>query len=292
MDLVTIFYHTDEFCKLFEKEMGNNTLTNGKNIRNRKCSLKLSEVMTIIIYYHYSGYKTCSDFYHKSFELKPAFPGLPSYNRFIELQQKAAIPLMIFSKIQTSNNHNGVFFIDSFSLAVSHNKRISNHKTFAGIAQRGKTSMGWFYGFKLHVVINGSGEIINFALTPGNVADNNQTLLEQLLKNIRGKVYGDKGYLLNEDFFKKLYLQGTHVVTRIKKNMKNRLMDYNDKCMLNHRGVVESSGAVFKEDLNVEHSRYRSVTSFLTNVFSAVIAYSFRENKPSIYKKTANLLPA
>jgi hypothetical protein len=292
MELTTIFYHVDEFCKLFEKEFGARALSNGYGIRNRKSALQLSEAMTIAIYYHQSGYKTFKAYYVKSFELKAAFPNILSYNRFIELQKNIFVPLMIFSKLRSSQPCDGTSFIDSFPLSVSHEKRILSHKTFSGMAARGKTSVGWFYGFKVHVVINGAGEIINFAITSGNVSDNNKNVIEQLTRGVYGKIYGDKGYLLNSNLFEKLYSKGIHVVTKVRKNMKGKIMHIRDRIMLKRRGIIESVGAVLKEDLNIEHSRYRSPATLFVNVCSALVAYSFRSKKPSIYKKSFCLLAA
>jgi len=292
MDLTTIFYHIDEFCKLFEKEFQMRVLSNGKNIRKRRSSLILSEVITIVIYYQQSGYKTFKDYYTKNIELKSAFPRLTSYNRFVELQQKISVPLTIFTKLHALGACDGVSYIDSFSLSVSHQKRISSHKTFNGLAARGKTSIGWFYGFKVHIIINGWGEIIDFTITPGNTFDSNEKVIEKMTRKIYGKVYGDKGYLLNSDLFKKLYSKGIHVITKIRKNMKNKLIDMHDKIMLKKRGLIESVGAILKENLNIEHSRHRSARSFIVNVIGALAAYSFRKKKPSIYKKSFFLLMA
>jgi len=292
MNLTTIFYHVDEFCKLFEKEFAIKVLSSGKNIRNRKSSLNLSEVMTIVIYYQQSGYKTFKDYYTRNMELMSAFPNLTSYNRFVELQQKISIPLTIFTRLYALGNCDGTSYIDSFSLSVSHQKRISSHKTFNGLAARGKTSVGWFYGFKVHVIINGWGEIIDFCITSGNVVDNNTKVIEKITEKIYGKVYGDKGYLLNPELFQKLYSKSIHVVTKIRNNMKNKFMDVVDKIMLKKRGIIESVGAILKEDLNIEHSRYRSPRSLIINVFAALTAYAFRKKKPSIYKKSFFLLTA
>lgn len=290
MELTTIFYHIDEFCKLFEKEFNGRLLSNGNGHRVRKISLSLSEIMTILSYYHQSGYKTFKDYYTKNAELKSAFPGMPSYNRFIELQQKAVMPLAIFAKLRAVGKCDGISFVDSFPLRVSHPKRIYSHKTFRGIAARGKTSTGWFYGFKVHVVINGNGEIINFEITPGNVADNNAIMFEKLTKKIYGKLYGDKGYIFNPILFRQFYERGLHIITKIKANMKNKLMHAQDKFFLRKRGVVESVGAILKEDLNIEHYRYRNPITLFLNVCSAIIAYAFRKKKPSIYKNSPILL--
>jgi len=290
MDLTTIFYHTDEFCKLFEKTVKEYTLSSGRNLRKRKSFLTLSEVITIILYYQISGYKTFKDYYTRCTELKGAFRKMPSYNRFVELQQKVALPLIIFLKLRGLGTCDGYSFIDSFSLSVSHPKRIYSHKTFKGLAARGKTSVGWFYGFKVHVIINGKGEILDFLISPGNTADNNSQIIEKITKTVHGKVYGDKGYICNPTLFQSLYNRGVHIVTKLKKNMKNKLMSLADKIMLKKRGVIESVGAILKEDLNIEHSRYRSPLSFLVNVCSSLMSYSFRPKKPSIYKKCFSLL--
>lgn len=301
MDLTIIFYYTDEYCKFFEKqflnEFGYNLLTDGRGIRNKSICLSVSEIMTILIYYHLSGYKTFKAYYTKSHELKGAFR-LPSYNRFIELQKKVALPLELFMQlIMMNNNRDEISFVDSFSLKVSHIKRSSAHKVFKKTAKKGKTSMGWFYGFKIHIVINGYGDVLEFMITPGNVADNNHTLIRELTKNLFGKIFGDKGYLLIQSLFEELYLKGKHIVTKIRKNMKNKLMVMEEKVLLRKRGLVESVGSIFKDTLNMEHSRYRSPTTLFINVFSALIAYAFRGNNPSIYKdskknaRTASLLP-
>ena len=87
--------------------------------------------------------------------------------------------------------------MDSTTLKVCRNQRIHNHKVFKGLAERGKSSMGWFYGFKLHLIINDKGEILAFQLTPGNVAD--VSMVDMLSQEIIGKMFGDKGYIPNQN---------------------------------------------------------------------------------------------
>jgi hypothetical protein len=291
MKLTTIFYHVDEFCKLFEKEFKKRVLSDGKGLRNRGTTLEASEVITILIYYHESGFKTFKDYYTKNTDIQTAFLVLPSYNRFIELQQKVILPLALFAKLRSSNPCDGISFIDSFALPVSHTKRISSHKTFKELAKRGKTSMGWFFGFKVHVVINKHGEIIDFVITSGNVADNSQRVIERLTHNVWGKIFGDKGYLLNPTLWQQLFNRGKQVVTKVRNNMKNRVMELTDRIMLKKRGIIESVGAVLKEDLNIQHSRYRNPFTLFINVFSALIAYAFRPNKPSLRGHNLAILP-
>ena len=196
------------------------------------------------------------------------------------------LPLIVFFQLNGLKKCTGISFIDSFSLKVSHNRRISSHKTFKKYAKRGKTSVGWFYGFKLHLVINDLGEIIAFCITPGNVADNNKKVLLTLTKDLIGKLIGDKGYIVNPELFKKLFSDGVHLVTKLKKNMKNQLMPLEDKLLLKRRGIIETVGGIMKEDLSLEHTRHRSVWGFLENIISTLIAYSFRKQKPSIAAAT------
>lgn len=287
--LETIFYHIDEFNKQFEKDFNTRLLSSGENKRKRSFSLTASEVMTITLFYHYSGYKTFKDYYEKHVlcYMRDDFKGLVSYNRFLELRNKVVAPLTIFLqltslKIKEDNEHLGVSFIDSFSLEVCHIKRASSHKTFAGSAAKGKTSTGWFFGFKVHIVTNPCGEIIACAITPGNVADNNRNILMLLTKGILGKIFGDKGYLVNEQVRRELANKGVHIVTKLRKDMKNKLMPLEDRLLLKKRGIIESVGSVLKETFSLEHSRHRSYAGFLSHVISTLVAYFFKPNKPSI----------
>lgn len=285
--LVTIFYHIDEFCKLFEATLQSNAIVDqSQKIKKSPTSLSLSEIITICVFYHYSGYKNFKFYYknHVLVHMKQDFNKLVSYNRFIELKENAVTPLMLFLKIYCADACTGISFIDSFSLKVSHNRRIYSHKVFKGIAQRGHTSVGWFYGFKVHFVMSHLGEIVNFYITPGNIADNNTNLLEKLTENVFGKLYGDKGYLINKELFRKLYEKGIHLITKIRANMKNILMNTMDKLLLKKRGTIESSIGIMKASLDIEHSRHRSQKNFLCHVLSAMTAYFFRPHKPSIIR--------
>ena len=149
--------------------------------------------------------------------------------------------------------------------------------------------MGWFYGFKLHLIINHQGEIIAFCITPGNVADNNEGILVKLTKKLFGKLFGDRGYLVNEELFKKLYSNTVHLITKIRKNMKNKLVEIEDKLLLRKLGIVESVGSILKESISIEHSRHRSLAGFLCHILAALATYCFREKKPSI-AKTSNVV--
>jgi hypothetical protein len=276
-NLITIFCNIDDFCIKFEPDWHATLLSNQIGKRDRKSNLRLSEVMTILIYFHLSGMKTFKQYYlllQNGF--KHLFPSLVSYSRFVELIPSALIPLCSFLEF-SKGECTGLSIIDSTPIIVCHNKRIFDHKVFDGIAKRGKSTMGYFFGFKLHIIINQNGELLAFKLTPGNVSDSK--MLEPLSKNLFGKLFGDKGYL-NQKAFKKLLKKGLQLVTQIRSNMKNKLMDYADRITLRKRSLVESVFHIFKDILNIEHTRHRSSINFMTNLVAGLAAYSLSDKKP------------
>lgn len=141
--------------------------------------------------------------------------------------------------------------------------------------------MGWFYGFKLHLIINDEGEILSFCLTSGNVDDRDENVMNSLTKEIFGKLFADRGYI-SQKLFENLLKKDITLITRAKKNMKNKLMDLYDRLMLRKRTVIESVNDFLKNVCDIEHSRHRSITNFLVNLVSALAAYSFLPKKPSI----------
>lgn len=282
--ITEIFYHTDNFCKELIRETGKNILTDGENKRDREFNLSMSEIMTIAIYYHFSGYNTFKDYYTRYvlISLKDCFKKLVSYSRFVELKEKITMPLAMFAKILNSKKCSGIFFIDSFSLPVCNIRRSKSNKTFKNSAKKGKTSVGWFFGFKVHIIINPTGEIVNFCITKGNVSDNNKNVLECLTENIEGKVFGDKGYMLNKKLFEQFLGKKIKIVTKIRKNMKNQLLEIEEKLILTKRGLVESVINIIKRILLLDNTRHRSPLNFLSNIFSSLVAYGFREGNPSL----------
>ena len=291
-DLITIFCQIDDFCKEFEKQFQKKLLSVGTGKRERSMILTASEVMTISIWYHFSGFANFKDFYtkHVQIYLKNCFPKLPSYTRFIELRKMIIVPLLTFLSTKKLGTCTGVSFIDSFKIEACHTKRISSHKTLKNIARRGKTSVGWFYGLKVHLVFNHKGEILAFHITAGNVADNNQKVLFQLTKNLTGKLFGDKGYLVKQSIFEQLYRQGLQLITKVRSNMKSKPIEMIDKLLLQKRGIVESAGDILKNHLFMEHSRHRSAWGAILHIFTSLTAYQFRDKKPSISSDLSNKL--
>jgi len=294
MFLTTIFCDIDDFCKQYKIFIATKRLKDNKVPNSgRPRTLSLSDVLTICVYFHFSGYHTFKRYYkdYVCKELKSAFYGLVSYNRFVELMHEAAEPLALFAATRNSKNMRGIAFIDSTKLTVCHNLRIHSHKVFKGIAARGKTSTGWFFGFKLHVVINHVGEILSFWVTPGNIDDRNISVVTRLTKKLWGLLFGDRGYI-SQPLFECLFKRGLKLVTKIKKGMKNKIMMIYEKLFLRKRNIVESANNIFKNTLKMDHTRHRCVINFFTNVFSAIAAYSYHPNKPAICKRLLAEIPS
>lgn len=289
--LTTIFYHVDNFCNEILQNNQSQQLPIKKKASGPNRKMHESEIITICLYFHYSGFRNFKTYYlwHIQGTLKSAFPRSVSYNRFTELIQEN---LMLLALIAYASNaaSAGINFIDSTAISVCHNARISGHKVFKKLAKRGKTTTGWFFGFKLHIVINHLGQIIAFTITPGNVDDRNKHVIDMLTKNLFGKLVGDRGYL-SAELFEALWERGIKLITRIRQNMKNKLMDMEDKFLLKSRGMIESVNNLLKNALQLEHTRHRSEAGFFANIFSTIAAYSFYENKPSLTQADGFALP-
>ncbi len=141
--------------------------------------------------------------------------------------------------------------------------------------------MGWFFGFKLHLIINDKGEILNFMFTPGNVDDREPLKQERFLENVKGKLCVDKGYI-GQSLFETLFLNGIQLITKVKNKMKNSLMSITDKILLRKRALIETVNDELENIAQIEHSRHRSFNNFIANALSAIAAYCFFYKKPAI----------
>jgi hypothetical protein len=289
MDLVELFCDVDDFWKAFFPAWQQQLIASGSIKRMRSPRLSMSEIMTILIHFHQSHYRNFKAYYTEYVQvyLDTEFPELVSYNRFVELMPRSIIPLMVYLH-NRKGNCTGISFVDSTPIKVCHNRRIKRHKVFAGLAARGKSSMGWFFGFKLHLVVNDQGELLAFQLTPGNVDDRKP--VPSMSKNLFGKLFADRGYI-SQTLFQQLYDEGVVLITSIRKNMKNRLMLLEDKLMLRKRAIIETINDQLKNISQIEHSRHRSFANFIVNLLSGLIAYSFQTKKPSIRSSNPQIQP-
>ncbi len=281
--ITEIFCSIDDFCLEFVPFWQKSLLANGKK-RIRASKMGLSEVMTIQVLFHLSGYKTFKDFYigYVSKHLTSYFPNLVSYNRMVELKGQSFMPLAIYLKVCGLANCTGISFIDSTPLRVCDKRRINQHRVFKDLAQRGQCSLGWFYGFKLHIITNDQGGIVDFMITKGNVDDRKPLRFKAFVKKLFGKLFGDKGYI-SKDLFTELFYNGVHLVTKLKKNMKTKLLTpVQDAYHLRKRAIIETIFDQLKNICQVEHSRHRSVANYFNNIFASLIAYNFKDRKPSL----------
>jgi hypothetical protein len=241
--------------------------------------------MTIEMLYHRSSHKCFQYYYEQEVldgELRSYFPQAPSYNRFVELKPRMLLALIGYLHCLRLGALLGIYYGDSTALVVCHNRRIGQHKVFARQGQRGKTSVDWFFGFKLFVVVNAVGELVNAFITPGNVADSSGATIKRLFKGLSGVAFADKGFI-NHKAFAALLQGGLKLVTAIRSNMKNKLLALKEKLLLKKRGMVEAVIDLLKSVCDIEHARHRSPVNMLVNTYAALCAYTTLERKPSIF---------
>ena len=286
--LIEIYCLLDDFCKNFENISKEYFLTKLPKKRNRPCRMSLSEIMTILVMFHMSQYKTFKDFYTSCImeNYRQEFPKLVSYTRFIELMPSAFMPLMVLL-LSLKGRQTGKYYIDSTKLPVCHNLRINRNKVFKNCAQRGKTSTGWFFGFKLHIVINNQGEIVNFTLTKGNVHD--VTIVDNITQTLKGWLFGDRGYI-SKALYESLKKRGLELFTTLKSNMKQKILEPMQKQYLKQRNIVETIIGQLKSIMTIDHSRHRSIINFQVNVLGGLLAYVFKPKKASSSFKHLNLI--
>ncbi|MBC7805343.1 MAG: IS982 family transposase [Akkermansiaceae bacterium] len=288
--LLALFCSVDDFCEDFLPRLRACLLPDKKR-RNRARSLSESEIITILTAFHQSQFRNFKAFY-SGFVCpywRKAFPHLVSYNRFIEYISSAIVPLCAYLH-SLFGKCTGITFADPTVLSVCKNPRIEQNRVFAGIATRGKTSTGWFFGFKLHLIVNDCGELLNITITAANTDDRKP--LPALLREAFGKVIADKGYV-SKKLSALLLEHGIELITEVRKNMKEQELSSADKFLLRKRAIVESVIDQLKNISQVEHTRHRAGTGFLWNVFAALIAYCKQPKKPSLNaSKTGDLVRA
>ena len=291
MSLLELFVSVDDFCQVFLPFWERKLLADGKKKRSRTGQLRVSEIMTILIYFHQSQYRNFKAYYreHVCKHLRAEFPKLVSYERFVILMPSVLGPLSAYLRSLYGSCH-GISFIDSTALGVCDNHRIHNHKVLAEFAQRGKGSMGWFYGFKLHLVINDCGELLACQITPANV--NDRKPVPTLCKRLFGKLIADRGYVSQALFEQLLETFGVQLITKLRKNMKNRLLPLMDKLLLRKRAIIESVVDQLKNISQIEHTRHRSPINCFLNIIAGLVAYCHQPKKPSLNLFPSGLLSA
>jgi len=279
--LVEVFCEVDDFCKAFEEQWKTHLIASGNKPRGPEPGLCDSEIITLLLVLHSSGYKYLKNFYHGPMgELlrRSYFRDMPCYERFVEVQKRVFVPLMFFM-LSRMGKKTGIYYIDSTALPVCHNRRIQRHKTFAGYAKRGKTTMGWFFGFKLHLVFNELNEIAALKLTTGNVSDT--APVPQLTKDLIGKLFGDKGYI-GKKLAEELLRRGLALFTRVRKNMKSLPISIIDKILLNGRNMAETIIGKIKAFSSLNLPKHRLPINGFLHILAAVTAYQINPIKPDL----------
>lgn len=281
MSILELFCSVDDFWMQFAPQWQSELLSVGKLHRVRATQMYPSEMMTILILFQQSHYRTFKayDTEYVQRHLCSEFPTQVSYQRFVELMPRLLVPLVAYLHTQLGRC-TGISFIDSTKLALCQNGRIHQHRVFEGRAARGKTSGGWFYGFKLHLVVNDEGDLLAFCLTAGNVDDRRP--VPKLAYRLFGTLFGDKGYLSQPLAEQLLVTQGLRLITTLRKKMHNRLLLLSDKLLLRKRAIIETINDQLKNVCQIEHSRHRSPINFLVHLIAGLIAYCQQPKKPSL----------
>lgn len=280
MDFTALFVDVDDLWQSFRDDYERHLLDDGTRQRRREARLSMSEIMTILIAFQTSNFRDFKHFYlYLLTHHRHDFPGLVRYHRFVELMPRATLGLFAYLVSRCMGPVTGISFIDSTPIRVCSNKRITRHKVFKGIAARGRSTVGWFYGFKLHLIINDRGELLAFDLTPGNVDDRQP--VAKMTQGLWGKLFGDKGYL-SQALFEQLLEHGVKLITSIRKNMKNKLLAWEEKVLLRKRSLIETVNDQLKNICQIEHTRHRSSHNFVTHLIAGLIAYARQPRKPSL----------
>lgn len=284
--LTRIFCEIDDFCKELNHYTVGKFLPTRSSKRGPACCLSDSEMMVILILFQSSRWRDFKNYYTNflSTFYKKEFPNLPSYNRFLEIMKRVIFHLIFFAQIR-SGKRTGIYYIDSTCLPVCHIKRSRRHKTFDEVAEYGRTSVGWFFGLKLHLVINDRGELIAFKMTSGK--QNDAKAGESIMENLQGLMFGDKGYI-GKNLFSRLIDKGLKLITRGRKNMKEKIYSPFEKQLLDKRGIIETVINHFKHHYQIWHTRHRSVLNAITHLMAGIAAYAIEPLKISAIKLLAS----
>jgi hypothetical protein len=237
--------------------------------------LALAEIITLNIlrfHYHVQDLKA----FHRlaSHAYRAYFPGMPNYENFLKATNKSMpfvlLMLRYFLLVNRELRADGLFFVDSMPLSVCDNHYIYRHKVTAGFSSRGKTSKGWFFGFKLHGVCDVDGNLVTVRFTTGSVHDNKE--MAALAEGLEGMFVGDAGYLLKQEEFKQLFEEHKRILSAARKNMK-RLMTREQGMLFRKRSIIETVWDVLKERYNLAYHLARNMTGLFRHYCYSLVSY-------------------
>jgi IS5 family transposase len=289
-DITNLFCFIDDFVTEIDTEINKYLIALEEKTRKptRIPGITISEIMTIVLLFQKSYSKNFKYFYKLYLPLyKNEFPNMPSYERFTVLMKRSLGYFAILLQVLLKQNGK-IFYIDSTALPVCNIKREYSNKVFKLFATKSKSTMGWFFGMKLHLISNEKGELVNIKFTQANVDD--RAVVDQMTKNLTGFLFGDKGYI-SQELFERLYQRGLKLVTGIKKNMKNKLMNMKEKILLRKRSISETIFDYLKNKFSLVHTRHRSFLNALVHMTSTLVEYQMKPTKPKINMNQENVNP-
>ena len=280
--IIALFCCLDDCARLVE-DWERHHLTPSDRQRRRAGTLSLGEMLSIMVLFHISAYKTFKPFrlYGLSQEYGDCFGELPSYSRFVSLKPRLLLPFDLFTCccIISVGRGPASTLPTVPKLAVCHNAHIRRNRVFQGMAKRGRTTMGWFFGFKLHLRIHHKGQIMAFRITDGSRDD--RKLLEDMTAALQGKIFADQGHV-SKSLLERLWQRGLHLVTSIRRNMKNDLIPMLDKGLVHKRFIIETLFDKVKSSMGLAHTRHRSPSNPLLHILSSLTAYTLTQPKVNI----------
>ena len=280
-DSTELFCVIDDFFLKFEATYWKFLKECNHCLRIRTAQLSISEIIFIAIWYKCSHFNNFKAFFSSLKQDKShLFKSLPCYQRMIYLVNTHQLALHALHFAVMKDHQSSYLWIDSTTLPVCKNQRIQRHKSISSIATRGKSSMGWFFGCKLHLLMNQSGGIVNTVLSNGHTAD--IKMVEQLVKGMTAKLYADRGYI-SQELKSRLRVQGVDLITYHRKNMKSIQLLKADEYHLKQRNKIETLFSLLKGTYNLVTTRARSVAGYLAGIYASLCAYQIcHQNKPMI----------
>lgn len=273
-NIVEVYCFIDNFVKMIESKKA-------KSLVGRKSMLTKTDYITLAIFKQDHGIKTTKQLYEfvRDYMQKDFLP-LPSYQQFNHGIKSTFRYFVIIAWILTKmTRKKGARYhiVDSSPLPVCNNQYRFIAKLFKGFARSGKNLNGWFWGFKLHLIINHNMEIEAIRISGGSTSDID-ALNDDFIEGIKGWLIGDKGYI-GQSKARQLAKKGLKLVTRSRKNMKKVPALPIHNYLLSKRQAIESTFSYLKHRLSVLNSYARSVEGFFVNVFSAIITYTLNITK-------------
>ncbi|MEQ1144813.1 IS982 family transposase [Acinetobacter soli] len=284
IDSTELFCVINDFFLKFESIYWNFLKQNFRCSRVRPAQLSISEITFIAIWFKCSRFNTFKAFFTWLKEGKNhLFKYLPYYQSMIHLIKRHELALHALHVALMKGQDTQYLWIDSTTLLVCKNQRIQRHKSLVQIASRGRSSMGWFYGCKLHIAMDQFGEIACSALSNGHVAD--IKMVEQLVAGLNGKLYGDRGYI-SQELKIRLKDRGIDLITYHRRNMQAIQLCASDEYHLKQCNKIETLFSLLKGQYNLVTSKARSLHGFLSGIYASLYVYQLTHgNKPTIQIK-------